>query len=186
MKLEQQLAKLAQLGLTLNEGISIDDLLYSFRREEYEEQPFDLILFVIGIEVERAPWERAICSRVWNFDMECIGATGDYVRIVKQLCVVAGQPEYLSEISDFVDLDAGSAWLKYRVHGIARHWSIEVNSDWADLLTLVHVMVDIEHDNRRFFSKNNGQALILFYLDAATAAELNRLSQNALEPVHPS
>ncbi|MBA3530968.1 MAG: hypothetical protein H0T73_03460 [Ardenticatenales bacterium] len=108
MRLEQQLDALAELGLALDEGITIDELLYSFPRAAQEQRPFDLILFVLGIKGERPPWGRAICSRVWNFDTECITATGAYVHIVQRLLRVA-EPERLTEISDLVDLDAGHA-----------------------------------------------------------------------------
>jgi hypothetical protein len=183
MTLEQQLAKLAELGLKLDDGITIDDILYSFDRKGYEEQPFDLILFVLGIEVERRPWGRSVCSRVWNFDTECITSTGDYVRIVKRLCQVAGDPDRLTNVSDFVDIDAGKAWLKYKVGGTERNWPVEVNDDWADALTLNYVMDDIERDGNRFYFKDNGQAMVLFYLDSKRASELNRLSNNALKQV---
>jgi hypothetical protein len=183
MTLEQQLAKLADLGLELDPDITVDDILYSFDRKDYEERPYDLILFVLGIEVERAPWGRPVCSRMWNFDTECIGSTGDYVRIVKRLCQVACQPDCLKEVSDFVDIDVGKACLKYKVNGAERNWPVEVNDDWADTLTLNYVMDDIERDGRRFYFKDNGQAMVLFYLDARTATELNRLSNNALKPV---
>jgi hypothetical protein len=185
MTLEQQLARLAELGLKLDEGISIDDILYSFAREDYERRPFDLILFVLGIEVERAPWGRSVCSRVWNFDTECIASTEDYVSIVKRLCRVAGQPDCLKDVSDFVDIDAGIAWLKYKVGGTERNWPIEVNDDWADTLSLTYVMDDIQRDDNRFYFKDNGQAMVLFYLDPGTATKLNRLSNNALKPVLP-
>jgi hypothetical protein len=183
MTLEQQLAKLAELGLKLDDGITVDDILYSFDREDYEKRPFALILFVLGIEVERAPTGRSVCSRVWNFDTECIVATGDYVRVVKRLCRVAGQPDRLKDVRDFVDIDAGKAWLKYTVDGTMRNWPVEVNDDWADTLTLSYVMDDIERDGHRFYFKDNGQAMILFFLDSITAEELNRLSGNALKPV---
>ena len=101
MKLEQQLAKLAELGLKLNDGVTVNDLIYSWKREAYEERPFDLILFVLGIEVERKPWGRPVCSHVWNFDTECIRATGDYAGIVKRLCGVAGDPDRLTERRGF-------------------------------------------------------------------------------------
>jgi hypothetical protein len=183
MTLEQQLATLADLGLKLDDGITVDDLLYSFGREDYEQRPFDLILFVLGGEVERAPCGRSFCSRAWDFDTECIYSTGDYVHIVKRLCQVAGQPDCLTDVSDFVDIDAGKAWLKYKVNGTQQNWPVEVNDDWADMLTLSYVMDDIERDGRRFYFKDNGQAMVLFYLDAATAAEVNRLSNDALKPV---
>ena len=56
MTLEEQIKELSALGLNLNDGVTVDDLLYSFDRNEYESEPFELILFVLGIEVERAPW----------------------------------------------------------------------------------------------------------------------------------
>ena len=82
MKLETQLEQLGELGLILNPGITIEDILYSFARQAFEDKPFELLLFSFGIEVERASWGRRICNRVWNFDTECIVSTGDYVKIV--------------------------------------------------------------------------------------------------------
>lgn len=38
-------------------------------------------------------------------------------------------------------------------------------------------------DAHRFFFKDNGQAMVLFYLNPAQAAELNKLSKGALQPV---
>lgn len=183
MTLEEQLDALSEFGLTLNDGITVDDLLYSFGREAYEEKPFDLLLFMLGGEVEREPWGRPSCSRVWNFDTECISETGDYVEILKRLCDVADKPGLITDVEDFVDFESGKGWLKYRIDGSERHWSVEVNDDWADTLTLSYVMDDIERDGFRFFYKDNGQAMILFFLDEPTANELNRLCDNSLQPV---
>lgn len=180
MKLEQQLAKLAEIGLKLNDGVTVDDLIYSFDRSEYEEAPFDLILTVFGFDIESEPEERSICSRVWNFDMECIEATGDYTRIVKRLCKVADKPDCLEAVSDFFDLDAGEGWLRYKVTGIQRDWPLEVNEDWADTMTLSYVMDDIQSGNCYFFARDNGQAMVLFYLSSEAAAQINILSNNSL------
>lgn len=183
MTLEEQLARLAEIGLKLDDGVTVEDLLNSFDRAGYEDRPFDLILFMLGCEVESEPWGRPICSRVWNFDTECIYSTGDYVFIVERLCRVAGLPDRLQDLSDFVDIEAGQAWLKYNVEGRERRWPIEVNDDWADTLTLSYVMQDIERDGRRYYFKDNGQAMVLFYLDDIAAAQLNRLANDALKPV---
>jgi hypothetical protein len=185
MTLEQQLQRLADLGLVLNDGIVVDDLLYSFGRDAFEKRPFNLVLFVLGTEVERAPWGRPFCSRVWDFDTECIATTGGYVRIVNRLCQVAGEPDRLSSVSDFVDIRSGKAWLTYRIDGAERNRPVVVNDDWADSSTIAHVMDDIQRDGRRFYFKDNGQAMVLFYLDPGSAAELNEVSNNALKPVLP-
>jgi hypothetical protein len=183
MKLEDQLATLADLGLTLNDGISVDDLLYSFDRSEFESKPFELILFALGIEVEREPWGRFVSDRAWNFDTECIEGDGAYVRIVDNLCRVAGARGLLSDVRDHVDLQSGEAWLEYTCDGNKRRWKVEVNDDWADSMTVSYVMDDIERDGKRFYYKDNGQAMVVYYLDEGAAARLRELSPEPIEPV---
>jgi len=184
MKLEQQIEKLAELGITLNKDVSIEDLLYSFERDAYESRPFDLLLFIFGAEVERPPYQR-YSDDVWNFDTKCIVSTGNYVQIVQQLCTLSGDVDYLKDVTDFVNLEKGEAWLKYQVGKQFRKWTIEVNGKWVDRMTLSYLMDDIERDGKRFYYKDNGQAMILFFLDEATAATLNQWSANALELVNP-
>lgn len=180
-KLEHQLETLEQLGLTLNEGVTVDDLLYSFDRQEYEARPFDTILFMLGSEVERAPWGRNVCDRAWNFDVECIDDSGSYVTIVENLCRVAGALGRITDLDDFVDIENGEAWLKYTIDGKIRYYTITVDNDWADPETIIAVMEDIERDGKRFYGKDNGQASIWFYLDKDTAEKLNSLTGNALK-----
>ncbi|WP_299485228.1 hypothetical protein [Acaryochloris sp. IP29b_bin.137] len=130
--------KLASAGITLNESITVENLLYSFSRQDYEAKPFDLLVFILGTEVEREPWGRPFCSRAWNFDPECIVQTGDYVKILQRLCKIADQPNVLSEVEDFVDIESGIAWLKYKVDNIARTWPIEQYIDQWDHNIQIH------------------------------------------------
>lgn len=185
MKFEDQLAQLASIGLTLNPGVTVDDLLYSFGREAYEKRPFELILFTLGVEVEREPWGRSFCARVWNFDTECIYGDGTYTAITKRLCVLASKPAALTDIADHVDLEGGEAWLKYKTGGISRHWTVEVNSDWVDTMVVSYIMGDLEADGCKFYGKDNGQAVVLFYLDGEAAEKLNGWSGRALRPMLP-
>ncbi|OJJ20615.1 hypothetical protein BKI52_16615 [marine bacterium AO1-C] len=183
MILEQQLEKLADIGLHLNPDVSIDDLMYSFEREAFENTPFDLLLFTLGMEVEREPWGRRVSNHAWDFDTECIYQTGDYVTIVKNLCRLSGNENYLKDVSDYVNLNAQKAWLKYTREGQPYHMNVEVNDDWVDTMAMSNIIEDIERDGKRFYFKDNGQAMIIFYLDEKTAQELNKLSNNALEPL---
>jgi hypothetical protein len=185
LQLETQLAKLAELGLALNPGISIEDLLYSLDRQTFEAQPFEYLLFSFGIEVEREPWGRRICDRVWNFDTECIVSTGDYVSIVQNLCSLTANPDYLTDIVDYIDIAAGQCWLEYTIGDRRQHWTVEPNDDWADMMTISYVMEDLQRDGKQFYSKDNGQAMILFYLDRVTAEKLSDLCDEDLEPVIP-
>jgi hypothetical protein len=182
MRLEQQLQRLEELGLNLEEGVTVDDLLASFDRRDYEEKPFNLLLFVLGIDLERPPWGRPICSRVWNFDLECISSAEDYVRIVNRLCQVAGDLQILEGVQVVEDSENGTAWLTYRVGDFERKLKIEVEHDWADTKVIAQVMRDLEMGDDRFYAKDNGQAMVLYYLDPETVDELNKLSGGALQP----
>ncbi len=62
---------------------------------------------------------------------------------MKRLCQVAGRPDDLKNIRDFVNLDAGKAWLKYEVDGTERDWPVQVDNDWVDGLTISYVMQDL-------------------------------------------
>jgi len=181
MKLEEQLESLARLGLKLNEGVTVDDLLYSYGRDEYENDPFDLIFFMLGSEVEREPWGRNICDHVWNFDVESICDTGSYVEIVQNFCRIAEKAELITDLEDFVDIENGKAWLKYVIDGERRYYNVTVNDDWAEPETVSSVMTDIERDGKRFYAKDNGQASIWIYLDDEMAGNLNRLANDAFK-----
>jgi hypothetical protein len=177
LKLEDQLSALARAGVDLTPGVTVDDLLYSFDRDGYEARPFDLLLFMLGAEVEREPWGRPFSHRAWNFDTECIHGPDSYTAILRRLADLTGAPARLGEIRDTGET------LSYVIDGQARSWPLEVQDDWADTLTLSYVMSDLEQDGRRFYAKDNGQAMVLFYLDADGAAEVNRLSGGALRPM---
>ena len=122
MDLEGQLSKLAELGLPLAAGRTVDDLLYSWPRESYEQKPFDLLLFMLGSAVEAEPWGRWFCDRAWSFDTECVYGQGAYVSIARQLCRIAGWPDALADLRDHVDLDAAVAWIEYSVGDRRQRW----------------------------------------------------------------
>lgn len=185
MELEQQLKILEEFGFALEPGVTLDDLLYSSDREGYEAEPFDLIFFIMGVEIEREPWGRRFCKRIWNFDTECIEKTGDYVKIAQELSNVSGKPHALQAFTDFVDLDGRTGWLKYTVSGVERFWDVDVNDDWADPIVISNVMSDLETDGRQFYGKDNGQASIICYLGREEADRMNELCNGAWLPMVP-
>ncbi len=73
--LEAQLDALAALGFCLSDDASIDDFLFAFPRKQYEDKPFDLVLNMLGSEIQREPWGRPICPAVWDFDTECTSSS---------------------------------------------------------------------------------------------------------------
>lgn len=179
MNLEDQITALAALGLTLNPGVTTDDLLYSWPRAEYERAPFDLILFMLGVDIEREPWGRRVSECAWNLDMECIGGPGSYTRIVQGLAVVAGATARVTDIADHVDFESEQAWVRYTIDGTHRTHEAAVHGDWADPKVVTLIMQDLERPGRTFYGVDNGQSSIWFYLDAQTAEKLNALTGDA-------
>jgi len=197
MKLEDQLAQLAEIGLPLNEGITVNhlllfdsdpesivnDLLLAGQRKDFEEKPFGLILWIMGCALQYEPWGRSICSPLWHFDCECVHRPDIYTNLVTRLCEAAGFPEHIKDIDSFVDLEKEEAWLKYTVNGVERYHYLDVNYDWVDCLTLAYVMNDIEHDGCLFYDLDTqGQTKFLLYLSPEAAETLSKLANITLEP----
>jgi hypothetical protein len=176
MTLEEQLSALDAIGIKLHEGATVEDLLYSFDRSEYEKRPFDALLFMLGSEIERKPWGRYFSTVAWNFDSECIVEDGDYVRIVKRLAELTGRSEDLTDVADSVDLEGGIATLRYSLDGTTRSLTPIVSDDWADADVVKIILSDFEQDKRYFYGIENGQSTILYYLDEITAAGLRELT----------
>lgn len=55
------------------------------------------------------------------------------------------------------------------------NWPIEVRDDWADLIVVGYLIDELEHGDRRFHVRHNGQAMTLFFLDDKAAVRLNAL-----------
>jgi hypothetical protein len=180
IKLEDQIKMLGELGIKMNDGVTVDDLLYSWSREEYEDNPFDLILLTYSSEVEKEPWGRNVSDFTWNFDFECVEGDGAYIYIVKNFALISGKLNDVTDIRDSVDFDSGEAWVSYKVNGKFRKYDVEIDNDWADPNAVVSIMKDLEDESHRFYGIDNGQASIWFYLDESEALVLNKLTGNAL------
>ena len=101
--LEKQIADFAAAGLTLAPGRTIDELLQTWSREEYEKDPYQCLLFTYAIEVEAEPWGRWFTDKGWNWDTECINEPGSYVEILRNIERLTGQTVFtsLSDTANF-------------------------------------------------------------------------------------
>lgn len=181
--LETQIAALREAGLALAPGRTVEELLVSWPRADYESDPYGLILFMYGSEVEVEPAGRAFCERGWNFDMECVVEAGDYVRALMPIVRTTGRPDLVTQMSDDFDMDAATATIRYVIAGRARAITARVNGDWADPEALTAFLADLEDamgDGRCFWAADNGQSSILFFLTDAEAAKVNALREDVL------
>ena len=128
---ETQLQTLAQCGIRLVPDVTLDRMLKVFDRAHYEREPYVLLLCALGSELEVEPY-RFASDDIWHFDTECIEDHKDYVRIAERLRDLAGGDLPLDEITDYVDIEEGEAWLSFRLDGQRVRWEAEVEGDWVD------------------------------------------------------
>ncbi|MFA9275758.1 MAG: hypothetical protein ACEQSE_12895 [Candidatus Aquirickettsiella gammari] len=131
LSMEQQLLELGKCGIHLNPGVTVDDLLTFQTREEYEEIPYKELIPVLGCEIQRKPYT-PICDRLWMCDYERIDDHGTYSEVLIRLQKMTKSILPISNISDFVDIEKGVAWLKFDLHGRRVHWDAKVENDWLD------------------------------------------------------
>ena len=180
ISLEIQLESLSNLGISLEPGITIDDLLNSFAREEYENKPYDLVLGMLGSDVESEPWHRPFSSNIWDCDFERIYQSGDYVEIVEKLSKLAELSDSVTELKDHIDFDNNNAWLKYKIDGNEKHYKIKLDNDWIDSDALDSITLDLEKNGNHFYAINCGQASLFLYLNAESSRALKKLTGRKL------
>lgn len=131
MSLEQKLEVLACCGLKLAEPFTVNDLLTSWSREEYEEAGFDLVLVGLGMTEEQEPW-RNHSVNLWYFDTECIEDHGAYKRIVERMAEMTQGSLPLENIQDYVDVEKEEAWFSFSFQGKETRVDCVVEDDWVD------------------------------------------------------
>lgn len=182
--LETQIGALKEAGLAMEPGRTVEELLTSWPRADYESDPYGLLLVMYGSEVENEPWGRFFCERGFNFDHECLEQAGDYVMAFTQILRITGQPHLVTHLSDDFDIENEAAEISYTLNGRARVIRARINNDWIDPEAADAFMRDITAtiaDGRHFWAADNGQASVLFFLTDAEATKINALRQDVLQ-----
>jgi hypothetical protein len=128
---EEQLSHLDRCGIRLLPEVTVTNLLAAAPRDVYEKDPYVRLLCTLGAELDVEPF----CypsDDIWHFDTECIEDHNDYVRIAQRFVDLAGDALPLEDICDYVDIDAGEAWLSFELDGKAYKWTAAVENDWVD------------------------------------------------------
>src|SRR5215469_6139884 len=99
VSLEEQTSILNSCGILMSPEITIEHLLQSNDREAFENDPFLLLLCVMGGESETEPFIN-ISDNIWHFDTECIEDHNAYVAIAQRFVDLAGGDLPLENITD--------------------------------------------------------------------------------------
>jgi hypothetical protein len=178
--LEQKLAILADCGLKLSDPFTIDDLLSSWDRSDFEEQGYELTLVGLGMTEEQEPW-RYHCVNLWHFDSECIENEGDYKKIAERMSEMAQGSLPLENIQDHVDFEDGEAWLSFSFRGQEIKIDCKFEDDWVDTSIFgrfVQLLEQSDPSKIYIFYDLRGQDCII---GCVNKEELKRLNSNGIK-----
>jgi len=180
ISIESQLASLENAGIKLAENRTVEELLISWDRADYESEPFRLLLSTLGGEVEEEPWERYFSNDIWRLDAECIEGNESYAYILYRMKMLAGSGFDVSNVSSQLDLESQSAELRFDFHGEAITLVPEVNDDWIDpkILSNISLLTQRAELNGGFtYLDLGGQDCLIGF---ATKEELRMLNELGL------
>ncbi len=182
VSVETQLAELRSCGIELNEGVEIGDLTTFDDRAALEKRPYQGLVEVLGIDVEREPFT-PICDSLWMCDYERVEDHGAYAEVLERLELMTGSALGLSDIEDHVDVfDEGVAWVSFTFGGQPHRWDFEVQDDWLDPTVFVKYdqMLKAAESEVRIYSNHTDYGQVAFL--AAFSASQHRCFEK-LSPV---
>ena len=182
--LEQKLEALASCGLRLAEPFTAEDLLTSWRREQYEKSGWGMVLVGLSMTEEAPPW-RDHCENAWHFDSECIEDHGAYAHIAEKMKSMARGSLPIDDIRDYVDVEAGTAWLSFTFNGQELRIDCKVNNDWVDPGVFSHFvrLLNRSDPDKVYLSyyETGGQDCVFACTTRAQFVELKQLGVNFKE-----
>ncbi|MDR3551511.1 MAG: hypothetical protein P4L75_00150 [Clostridia bacterium] len=182
--LETQLAKLSSLGIVPRDGVAPGRILEKFTREELEETPYMMLLAALGgvFENEDGEW-LPLSDDIVCLDTECIEEGGIYTEIVRRLCVLSKGALVLTDVSDVIDPDAGTARVSFTCDGVTGGFELELTDALIDTALFVNFNLLLSQAGVKdeFFLHLEDRDMIVIYGGANRAKQLGRLTGTHFE-----
>lgn len=178
--LEDQLRVLRGLGITyeLDEDDVVEVLLEQFERELYEEDPYGLLLPMLGTDlVDEDDDVLRLSPEVWSFDAECAVDENAYARLIRNMAELSKGKFALRNIESRIDFEREEAYVSFVHEGETHRWEAAFEGDWIDfdLLRRLGKLAASAFPGKRYVYWNDGQSLTLLYCDNDTLKQLNKL-----------
>ena len=169
-----QLKKLEELGIKLNQGIEPSMLFEEFSEQEYQNDPYQLLLLAMGGEIYRDDEFHDVSNNIWHLDTECIEDHGDYIRIIDRLKNLTNTN--ILDARDFVDVENEKAWVSFEFESKRIQWDMDVDNDWLDpeVFNKFNELIKDKAD-RSIVVAALGQDCLIAYLNKDQLKEINKL-----------
>jgi len=176
--IEEQLTNLGKVGITLKGKVEPRDIL-DFEISVYEENPYIHLLMSMGAERDSIDFISDLypTNEVWCFDRECIEDHGDYVRALKRIAVMVEPAISVTDIQDFVDIEASEVWIAFKANGANYRYSLAAEDDWLSLeiFTIFSELLAASGSSKRFFFSDIGNEVLIVLIERNQFQQLNEL-----------
>ncbi|WP_219834272.1 hypothetical protein [Paenibacillus sp. R14(2021)] len=178
ISIEEQLVNLEKVGITLKKNVEFRDVL-DFEIREYEERPYIHLLMSIGSERGGLESDSDLypTNDVWCFDHECIEDHGDYVRALERISVMLEPAIRITDIQDYVDIEAEEAWIAFNADGTNYCYTLSTQNDWLSLeiFKIFSELLAASGSPKRFFFTDTGNELLVVLIERDRFHQLNKL-----------
>jgi len=158
----------------LNSDIEAGALLDEFSEEEYENDPYQLLLISMGGEIHKNDEFFVVSDNIWHLDTECIEDHGDYVSVIERLKRMTTLE--IRNIQDFIDIEEEIAWVSFEYDNKTIRWDLEIHDDWLDLNIFDKFNQLIGNStNKKLAIASLGQDCLIGYFNEKQLIELNKL-----------
>ncbi|XRG79937.1 hypothetical protein V5E38_06385 [Rossellomorea sp. GAMAL-10_SWC] len=174
----EQLCELQKIGIELNSNLNEELILAEYSEEEFENEPYLLLLIALGSELELNENYNNCSNEIWYLDTECIEDTGDYVRIAERIKDLSKNYLDLKNIKDYVDIENQEASISFTLDEEEYCWKLEVNDDWIDekIIVKFNDLLEIKNSNKRVYILDlRGQDCLVGIYSKEQVKKLNNL-----------
>ena len=177
---EEKLSILEECGIKLAEPFTVDYLLKSYSRADYEKAGFEKLLVGLGTTEEQEPY-RNLCVNLWHFDTECIEDDGDYKKIAERMAEMTKGSLRFENVRDSVDIEKEKASLSFSFNGQDIKINCKVEDDWVDTAVFnqfVNLLKQADPSKVYIYYDLGGQDCII---GCVTKKELKRLNDYGID-----
>lgn len=130
--LETQIQAFEQLGIKLNPGIKMEEMLDLWSRETLESDPYRSLYCAFGSSREVDP-DTHFSIQIWYFDIESLIEGIEYDRLLTSIGRISGGELRFSSIkTDYQDSESDPVVvLTFDLNGNHNRWTIHPYSDWG-------------------------------------------------------
>ena len=126
---EIQLWRLSELGFGFVDGCSPDDLLVGMAKDDYECEPYWLVMTEMGGEADKEGVDH-LSDDVAYLDSECIYGPEDYIAFVQRVATIARRVVGISDIEVRMPPGSSHAEIDFVAGGTRYGGKVPVREDW--------------------------------------------------------